>query len=263
VGTKTSSESRYEEHAPARASAAYLACTWTGQVGDDGGYTNAVLPDACIDIVWDGRRLFVAGPDTGPVETRRDPGSFVAGARFRPGHAPAFLTVPAAEITDQRVDLAEFWGASETERVHETLAGASTASDAARRLARAVDARVNDAVTDGRVADEIARLATQEDANGVAHSLGVTTRTLHRRCLQRFGYGVKTLQQVLRFRRFLELAERAPTEPLALLAADAGYADQSHLTRDCRRLAGLPPAVLLEARGVRSVQDRDAPSGAH
>jgi AraC-like DNA-binding protein len=47
-----------------------------------------------------------------------------------------------------------------------------------------------------------------------------------------------------------------------LLAADAGYADQSHLTRDCRRLSGLPPAVLLEARDVRSVQDPDTPSSA-
>jgi AraC-like DNA-binding protein len=255
VRTKTSSASRYEEHAPMRESAAYLTCTWTGEVGNDGGYTNAVLPDACIDIIWDGRRLFVAGPDTGPVETRREPGSFVAGARFRPGHAPAFLGVPAAAITDERVDLAELWGASEAARAHDTLGAAPSLRDASRLLALTIDAHVTDVDADGHVVDAVVRLAAYEDASTVADALGVTTRTLHRRCLHHFGYGVKTLQQVLRFRRFLRLAEDTPGEPLALLAADAGYADQSHLSRDCRRLAGLPPAALLAQRDVRSVQD--------
>jgi AraC-like DNA-binding protein len=127
--------------------------------------------------------------------------------------------------------------------------------DASRLLARAVDAHVSDAAAELRVVDAVVRLAEHEDARTVADALGVTTRTIHRRCLHQFGYGVKTLQQVLRFRRFLHLAENAPDEPLALLAADAGYADQSHLSRDCRRLSGLPPAALLAQRDVRSVQD--------
>jgi AraC-like DNA-binding protein len=31
---------------------------------------------------------------------------------------------------------------------------------------------------------------------------------------------------------------------LARLAADLGYADQAHMTRDCVRLTGMPPARL-------------------
>jgi AraC-like DNA-binding protein len=44
-------------------------------------------------------------------------------------------------------------------------------------------------------------------------------------------------------RRALDLA-RAGT-PLAEVAALAGYADQAHLTREVRELAGVPPARLL------------------
>ena len=40
--------------------------------------------------------------------------------------------------------------------------------------------------------------------------------------------------------------------PLAWAAAEAGYADQPHLTRECNDLAGLPPGELL---AVRNVQD--------
>ena len=58
------------------------------------------------------------------------------------------------------------------------------------------------------------------------------------------GYGPKTLQRVLRFRRFVSridaLAGTAGTADLAGIAAEAGYADQAHLTRESTRLASLP-----------------------
>jgi hypothetical protein len=53
---------------------------------------------------------------------------------------------------------------------------------------------------------------------------------------------------VLRFQGFLALIQhaiargRAPTDDgLALLAAEAGYADQPHLNRECLRLTGVSP----------------------
>jgi hypothetical protein len=58
---------------------------------------------------------------------------------------------------------------------------------------------------------------------------------------------------VLRLQRFLALAGRGGD--LARLAADAGYADQPHLTRDCARLAGLP-AVTLLATGAGPAGER-------
>ena len=55
---------------------------------------------------------------------------------------------------------------------------------------------------------------------------------------------------MLRFRRLLALAARRPPAngDLARLALDAGYADQAHMTAECTRLAGAPPARLLAAR---------------
>jgi AraC-like DNA-binding protein len=54
---------------------------------------------------------------------------------------------------------------------------------------------------------------------------------------------------VLRLQRFLRLAER-DGDDLARLAAEAGYSDQAHLTRDCRELCGLPAGALLSAGAV-------------
>jgi AraC-like DNA-binding protein len=71
----------------------------------------------------------------------------------------------------------------------------------------------------------------------------VSERALQRRFAQDVGYGPKVLQRVLRFQRFMrELA--TPRVELARAGLLAGYADQSHLTRETRRLAGLSPRQL-------------------
>jgi AraC-like DNA-binding protein len=81
---------------------------------------------------------------------------------------------------------------------------------------------------------------------GLAGEIGLSERQLHRRCRAAFGYGPKTLDRVLRLQRFLALGNSAHHRyGLARLAADAGYADQAHLTHDCRRLTGTTPSALL------------------
>nr|WP_281381784.1 helix-turn-helix domain-containing protein [Conexibacter arvalis] len=84
----------------------------------------------------------------------------------------------------------------------------------------------------------------------LADGLGVSERQLLRRFRTAVGYGPRTLARVLRFQRFLAgiwepSGATAEGVELGRLAADAGYADQSHLVRDCRRLAGATPSQLL------------------
>jgi AraC-like DNA-binding protein len=71
------------------------------------------------------------------------------------------------------------------------------------------------------------------------------------------------LARVVRFRRFIAAAHEQPAAGLAQLAAEVGYADQSHLNRECRELAGATPSELLAGRDVRSVQDGLVTGGAH
>ena len=88
-------------------------------------------------------------------------------------------------------------------------------------------------------------LSPQRRIAALANDLGVTPRSLHRRCTTAVGYGPKTLERILRFRRAQLIARRAPALSLAELAMAAGYSDQAHLTRECRRLAGRTPAKLF------------------
>jgi len=76
----------------------------------------------------------------------------------------------------------------------------------------------------------------------IADALGCTPRSVHRRCQAAFGYGPAVLRRVLRFRRAAALL-RAGVSP-AEVAAAAGYADQPHLSRETRALAGASPGQL-------------------
>jgi AraC-like DNA-binding protein len=58
-----------------------------------------------------------------------------------------------------------------------------------------------------------------------------------------FGYGPKVLARILRLQRALRSPHR--TTDLARVAADAGYADQSHLSREVRALTGQSPTELF------------------
>jgi hypothetical protein len=60
-----------------------------------------------------------------------------------------------------------------------------------------------------------------------------------------FGYGFKTPDRILRFQRFFRLAEQSAHPRLVELAAQAGYADQAHLTREVQRLCGATPSELI------------------
>jgi AraC-like DNA-binding protein len=204
----------------------------------------AVLPDGCMDIVWTGAELRVAGPDTEPHPFRRSPGVLTCGLRFAPGRLPALLGVPAAALRDTRLPLAD---------LHPRIARAASArlADAAGRgdaravldgLA-AVVAALPPAPADPAVAALASRLGSSDPREAsvaaLADSLGWTTRTLHRRSLAAFGYGPAVLRRILRFRRATDLlaAGVAPAE----VAARAGYADQPHLSRELRALGGTSP----------------------
>jgi AraC-like DNA-binding protein len=218
-----------------------VACTWARTIRPGAPDVN-VVPDACADVMWhrEAGRLLVAGPDTGAHQTPLPPGLLV-GVRFRPGRAPAGLGVPAFSVRDERVDLDVLWPAARTRRLAEDLAAAPSVAAAEQMLADTV-ASVG-ATWDPTAPRLLELVGRGERVASVADALGWTERQLHRRSLAAFGYGPKVLQRVLRFDRAIRMA-RSGTD-LTSVAYATGYADQAHLAREVKSLAGVPMTVLL------------------
>jgi AraC-like DNA-binding protein len=263
VDTRALSAGYTEWAAPAALRDA-VVCLWAQVSTEDAGRAGLVLPDGCTDLVWEqGRGAFVAGPDTGPVPITITAGTVILGVRFRPSAGGPALGMPLSELRDQRVDLADL-RPGDARRLPATLdqdTAAAGVLDVAAALVRggAPDPAVTWA----------ARLLHDPGARAgdVAAEVGLSLRQLRRRCHAAVGYGPKTLQRVLRFRRFVSRIDAYPKSPknpkspkypkstespdildLAAIAAEAGYVDQAHLTRECGRLSGLTPAALVRQR---------------
>jgi AraC-like DNA-binding protein len=228
----------YREIAPPPALASHVACLWWRT-----GAPPRVLPDGCLDLVWTGADVVVAGPATRPIVPRVPPGALKLGVRFRVGAADVALGLPAAELLDSSATLGEIW--AEGDALAERVAAAP---DGRAQLAVLVDA-VTRRLAPASAPDPLVRAAVLGVARPrirvteLGARLGISERQLRRRFEHAVGYPPKTLARVLRLQRFLGLAERGGD--LARLAAEAGYADQPHLTRDCARLTGLPAAALV------------------
>jgi AraC-like DNA-binding protein len=219
----------------------HVACVWAAW----GGRDEPLLPDAAVELVWSGRGLFVRGADTRPHRVGSFPDRTFVVVRFRPGAAARVLGLHGRELADARVGVSELWGFDEMERLESQLAAATSPAAVATLLEDIVATRVRE------LPDPAVEAAVVELGNGatqvheLATRLGLSERQLRRRCTEALGYGPKLLDRILRFQRFRSLARRRPDVGLAWLAAAAGYADQPHLTRECRRLSGASPAVLL------------------
>ncbi|MDT0320129.1 helix-turn-helix domain-containing protein [Streptomyces millisiae] len=204
-----------------------------------------VLPDGCMDLIWDGERLLVAGPDTRAHLVAGVAGARYTGLRFAPGFGPLVYGLPADELTDRRVGLDEVWPGRLVRELTERVAGAARTGAALEAVAagRLAAAPPGPEPEPWR-ARAVAALAAGRGVAGTARELGLSERQLRRRSLAAFGYGPKTLARVLRLGRALRLTD-AGTPP-AEAAALAGYADQAHLAREVRELAGVP---LTRLRG--------------
>jgi AraC-like DNA-binding protein len=207
------------------------AIAWTNE---SDGTSDRVLPDGCMDLLWFGGELVVAGPDRTSFLSSTPPGSEHAGLRFAPGLGPSVFGTPAHAVRDLRVPLADLWPRAEVARPEEQVAAAPTLirglEMVAVRHARAP------LVVDPVLAEVVCRVRRGEPVATISPAIGLSTRQLQRRALDSFGYGPKLLARILRLGDALALARRGMS--LAVVAASCGYADQAHLADDVRELAG-------------------------
>ena len=204
-----------------------------------------ILPDGCLDLIWDGRELAVAGPDPAARWDESPAGASYTALRFHRGTGPAALGIPAAELAGQVPRLADVWPAAAARELTERVA-ADPAGVLTEWAAGAVTGDRVDPI--GAPVHALARRGAPVAL--MADRLGLSARQLQRRCQAVFGYGPRRLGRILRMTRALDQARAGV--PLAEVAAVCGYADQAHLSRELRALGGATPASLVaELTGPR------------
>jgi AraC-like DNA-binding protein len=248
--------SRYEERTPRPELASLLSSVWVQQISPDAPpYAHLNVPNGCVELVCRvGDTPQIVGPLTRGAVELLAPGSTVVGVRFRPGAAAALLGLSPSELVDDTVAADAVWGRALVE-VGERIALCPTPDEGMALIEQFIAGRAAVvAGPDPLVAEAVRRLMPWgvQDVGSLRTSLFISERQFRRRLESSIGLAPKTLHRVLRFQGFLALAQFAvskgrdpASDGLGSLAAESGYADQSHLTRECARLAGVPPKAFL------------------
>ncbi|MEQ4719684.1 helix-turn-helix domain-containing protein [Nonomuraea sp. B19D2] len=172
------------------------------------------------------------------------------GTRFSPGGFRPFLGGPVSQLTGRFVEIGEMFGAAGATLVEQVL----TEPDA--RAAIALVDRFLAGLGPDRdpLAEEAAALVALAESDvsvtrvdELAARSGRSMRSLQRLFRDYVGIGPKW---VIRRFRLHEAAERVYQGlGLATLAAELGYTDQAHLTRDFTAAVGMPPAAYARLGG--------------
>jgi AraC-like DNA-binding protein len=161
---------------------------------------------------------------------------------FTPGGLYPFFGENSSRLADTGTPLDYLWGASARllgDELQE-LTGPEMLHRLERELVRRMDPR---GPTDQMVGVERAIRSGISIGQVVSHA-GTNRRRLSLEFRDTVGFGLKHYGRLCRFEHaLLSIRRRQPTS-LAAIAANLGYADQAHLTREFRHFAGITPGAL-------------------
>ena len=214
--------------------------------------------DAVLQLIPDGSTTISAqlqdggepawslrGPLLKPDARRFAAPTTVVGIRLRPGVAYLLTGIATDRLVDRRIDLGSIKPFRDLVAVEPRP---RTPAEHIASLEQFLIERLEHAAIHPVVASVLAELERKRGrlrASELAAHSGVSPRHLNRLMLQWIGYGSKRLATIVRFQATLHEMEQLAQRPVASLAIENGYFDQSHLTHDTVRFSGATPSDLV------------------
>jgi AraC-like DNA-binding protein len=236
----------YREIAPPARLAQLVECFWASEQGPCQTTVQRVVPDGCADLLYTrsakAATLHFVGPMTQFADHEQPAASSLIGVRFRPALWSALWRMNAATMRDQLVPLDDLC-AAEARPLRVRLDDASDTKSCLRVFEEWLPPM-------GLCTPAQRAVAALESSCGAlsldlaGNNAGLSARHFRRLCLEATGLSPKLLARILRFRRASILAPLM-RQRQALLAAECGYADQSHLIADFRRFSGRTPTEIV------------------
>ncbi|THJ04167.1 AraC family transcriptional regulator [Nocardioides sp.] len=209
-------------------------------------------PVCQVVVGHDGAQL--VGPHSGLGTEELRGSGWVVGAMLQPAAGAVLAHGPMTELTDRRRDLTDatlLRAAEVVSRIREVMApdpGEVARQQQACTLLGAALADVLPVDEEGRLVNAIVEYAEGEReirrVGQICEKFGLTERTLQRLMARRVGLSPKWLIQRRRLHDAAERLQAGDAVDLAQVAADLGYSDQAHFTRDFRSVTGLTPGAF-------------------
>lgn len=206
-----------------------------------------VLPDPCVNLVVEPAGRLLYGVGSGRSVHELEGVGTVIGTKFRAGGFSGFLAAPVSSLTGRVSTLPGAFGEAGAELDRE-LAMAASSSLVIAGVSEFLRTHRPDCDPGRTLVMEI--IDTMRSAEPgtrvtqVAAAFGVSPRTLQRLFANHVGTTPKQVLQRFRRQCAVDRLARETGNSLARLAAELGYCDQAHFTRDIRTTLGRPPSAV-------------------
>lgn len=256
----------YAEFPPPLDLADAIEALWIHETASLQHVVHRVVPDAAVSLCFmgareidgsaGGLRLRLIGPVTRARPFAPPPGHRMISVRIKLEWCLPLLGVPPWDHADQdslyadaRPDLAL--------PLEARLAQTRESADALALFVEFVRARRTRGAAAGTLLvagmESLRRHTGAPRVAELARWLGVSDRHLRRLVVDATGIAPRHFARIQRFHALLRSADPAPRPSWSMLAAQHGYADQSHLIREVQDLAGTTPARLHGERRAEEV----------
>jgi AraC-like DNA-binding protein len=192
---------------------------------------------------------FAAGLFAGPVTIDSFGASNCIQINFTPLGARRFFRMPMTELTNKMVALDDVLG-SEGTALRDELGNAPDRETRFDLVEAFILQKLAGADTPSAeivwAFDRITGTGGQARVASIAQGIGWSRKHLARRFAEEVGLGPKSVSRIARLNRAVAAARNG--DGWAGIAAECGYADQAHLVREFRELAGASPVAFASAR---------------
>lgn len=247
----------YTELPPPSDLASWVQSFWVFTAPEDlpGTYMHRVMPDGCVSIIHmassfipGGSMLLISGPTMTSHDVPVHAGNAFYGVRLQPGVIRSLIGADLPDLPGLRGPLAALsprHAASLRDHFTTNVNAQNAFSNAVREwIPRAdpLDSRLTASVRLFR--DGTARTAD------VADRVAMSERQFQRLFRYHVGLTPKQYARIRRFRTALGNILRAEPDTWGRVAADCGFSDQAHMTREITSFFGAPPETLRAQVGV-------------
>ena len=190
---------------------------------------------------------------TGP-QTKTDRHSFPPNVdslciEFKPAGARAFLHLPLNQLKNRALPLDELWSPCFVQALRDT--GALLPLQRVVQIEKLLLQRLADPWRATPLAQRALALIYEQGGQGsirsLTEALHISKSQLERTFAAHVGVTPKFFARQHRFANVLTSVHRRPVHSWADFAIEHGYADQSHLIRECTTFTGVTPTQLAKA----------------
>lgn len=194
------------------------------------------------------RRGWIAGPHDRPILNQPLGRTWCVGIVTTPVGCQAALGVLPRSVRGHVIDLERRW--PHAGGVRARLTGVDGPEEALAVLDDLLESTRTEVPGLERIARAVARLEQEPTLaiGDLAAELRISHGHLDREFTRIVGLSPRVLARILRMRRLLDGVDQAGGPSWSARAADLGWHDQAHLTRDFKRHTGVTPTAYLAAR---------------